>query len=155
MTLAKSLTLRSLIAERSSSCCLFGISIDTRKADAEIEGQNAAERLRLETQRLREQNQAVRKNANTVDTCAVASVTGASDHAEPPHPVFGDWCYCQPGDSQRLLDRQLSYRDAALKEDPSFSGMPPEFEQWCKTSWLPSNLGRDYYRKQAETHIQA
>ena len=22
-----------------------------------------------------------------------------------PHPVFGDWCYCQPGDSQRLLDR--------------------------------------------------
>ena len=71
-----------------------------------------------------------------------------------PHPVFGDWCYCQPGDSQRLLDRQLSYRDAALKEDPSFSGMPPEFEQWCKTSWLPANLGRDFYRKQAETHIQ-
>ena len=71
-----------------------------------------------------------------------------------PHPVFGDWCYCQPGDSQRLLDHQLSYRDAALKEDPSFSGMPPEFEQWCKTSWLPANLGRDFYRKQAETHIQ-
>ena len=71
-----------------------------------------------------------------------------------PHPVFGDWCYCQPGDSQRLLDRQLSYRDAALKEDPSFSGMPPEFEQWCKTSWLPANLGRDYYRRQAETHVQ-
>ena len=71
-----------------------------------------------------------------------------------PHPVFGDWCYCQPNDSQRLLDRQLSYRDAALKEDPSFSGMPPEFEQWCKTSWLPANLGRDFYRKQAETHIQ-
>ena len=71
-----------------------------------------------------------------------------------PHPVFGDWCYCQPGDSQRLLDRQLSYRDKALAEDPAFSGMPPEFEQWCKTSWLPSNLGRDYYRRQAETHIQ-
>ena len=71
-----------------------------------------------------------------------------------PHPVFGDWCYCQPGDSQRLLDRQLSYRDAALKEDPSFSGMPPEFEQWCKTSWLPANLGRDCYRRQAETHVQ-
>ncbi len=68
-----------------------------------------------------------------------------------PHPVFGDWCYCQPGDSQRLLDRQLSFRDAALREDPEFSGMPPEFEQWCKTSWLPANLGRDFYRKQAET----
>ena len=72
----------------------------------------------------------------------------------PPHPVFGDWCYCQPGYSQRLLDRQLSYRAKALAEDPGFSGMPPEFEQWCKTSWLPANLGRDYYRRQAETHIQ-
>ena len=72
-----------------------------------------------------------------------------------PHPVFGDWCFCQPGDSQRLLDRQLSYRDAALREDPQFSGMPPEFEQWCRTSWLPANLGRDYYRKQAETHIDS
>ena len=72
-----------------------------------------------------------------------------------PHPVFGDWCYCQPRDSQRLLDRQLSSRDAALKGDPEFSGMPPEFEQWCRTSWLPANLGRDFYRKQAETHIQS
>ena len=27
--------------------------------------------------------------------------------------------------------------------------------QWCKTSWLPANLGRDYYRKQAETHIES
>ena len=71
-----------------------------------------------------------------------------------PHPVFGDWCFCQPGDSQRLLDRQLSYRDAALKEDPHFSGMPPEFEQWCRNTWLPANLGRDFYRNQAETHIQ-
>ena len=68
-----------------------------------------------------------------------------------PHPVFGDWCYCQPGDSQRLLDRQLSFRDAALREDPEFSGMPPEFEQWCKTS----NLGRDFYRKQVKTHIES
>ena len=72
-----------------------------------------------------------------------------------PHPVFGDWCYWQPGDSQRLLDRQLSYRDKELAEDPAFSGMQPEFEQWCRTSWLPVNLGRDYYRKQAETHIES
>ena len=71
-----------------------------------------------------------------------------------PHPVFGDWCYCQRGDSQRLLDRQLAFRDAELKDNPEFSGMPPAFEQWCKTSWLPANLGRDYYRRQAETHIQ-
>ena len=72
-----------------------------------------------------------------------------------PHPVFGDLCYCQPGDSQRLLDRQLAFRDAALKEDPEFSWMPPEFEQWCRTSWLPANLGRDFYLKQAEPHIQS
>ena len=72
-----------------------------------------------------------------------------------PHPVFGDWCHCQLGDFLRLLDRQLSNRDAALQDNPEFSGMPPEFEQWCRTSWLPANLGRDYYRKQAETHIQS
>ena len=47
-----------------------------------------------------------------------------------PHPVFGDWCYCHPGDSQRLLDKQLAFRDEALKDNPEFSGMPPEFEQW-------------------------
>ena len=70
-----------------------------------------------------------------------------------PHPVFGDWCYCQPGDSQRLLDRQLAFRDAELKDNPEFSGMPPQFEAWCRQSWMPANLGRDYYRKQVETHI--
>ena len=66
-----------------------------------------------------------------------------------PHPVFGDWYYRQPGDSQRLLDRQLSFRDATLREDPEFSGKPPEFDQWCRTSWLLANLGRDFYRRQA------
>ena len=71
-----------------------------------------------------------------------------------PHPCFGDWCFAAPGDSQRLLDKQLSFRDKALAANPTFSGMPPEFEQWCKTSWRPSNLGRRFYRKQAETHIQ-
>ena len=70
-----------------------------------------------------------------------------------PHPCFGDWCFAAPGDSQRLLDKQLSFRDKALAEDPNFSGMPPEFEQWCRTSWLLANLGRDYYRKQAEAHV--
>ena len=52
-----------------------------------------------------------------------------------------------------MLDKQLSFRDKALAEDPNFSGMPPQFEEWCRTSWLPANLGRDYYRKQAETHV--
>ena len=53
-----------------------------------------------------------------------------------------------------MLDHQLAFRDAVLREDPNFSGMPPEFEHWCKTSWLPANLGRDYYKRQAETHVK-
>ena len=32
--------------------------------------------------------------------------------------------------------------------------MPPAFEQWCKTSCLPASLWRDYYKRQAETHVQ-
>ena len=27
--------------------------------------------------------------------------------------------------------------------------------QWCRTSWLPSNIGRTYYRNQAEAHIES
>ena len=58
--IAKSLTLRSLIAQRDRHLAAYlGISMDTRTADAEIEAAKMqAERLRLETQRLREKNQA-------------------------------------------------------------------------------------------------
>ena len=57
--IAKSLTLRSLIAQKVRHLAAYlGISIDTRKADAEIEAAKMqAERLRLETQRLRERNE--------------------------------------------------------------------------------------------------
>ena len=58
-----------------------------------------------------------------------------------PHPVFGDWCYCQRSYSQCLFDWQLSFRDKALEEDPTFSGMPPEFEQWCKPHGCQPTLG--------------
>ena len=59
--IAKSLILRSLIAQKDRYLAAYlGISIDTRKADAEIEAAKMrAERLRLETQSLREKNQAV------------------------------------------------------------------------------------------------
>ena len=30
--------------------------------------------------------------------------------------------------------------------------MPPEFEQWCKITWLPANLHR--YEKQVRDHIR-
>ena len=57
--IAKSLTLRSLIAHEDRHLAAYlGISLDTRKADAEIEAAKMqAERMRLETQRLREKNQ--------------------------------------------------------------------------------------------------
>ena len=57
--IAKSLTLRGLIAQKDRHLAAYlGISIDTRKADAEIEAAKMqAERMRLETQRLREKNQ--------------------------------------------------------------------------------------------------
>ena len=58
--ISKSLTLRSLIAKKDRHLAAYlGISMDTRTADAEIEAAKMqAERLRLETQRLREKNQA-------------------------------------------------------------------------------------------------
>ena len=58
--ISKSLTLRGLIAEKDRHLAAYlGISMDTRTADAEIEAAKMqAERLRLETQRLREKNQA-------------------------------------------------------------------------------------------------
>ena len=57
--IANSLTLRSLIAREDRHLAAYlGISLDTRKADAEIEAAKMqAERMRLETQRLREKNQ--------------------------------------------------------------------------------------------------
>ena len=61
--IAKSLTLRSLIAQKDRHLAAYlGISIDTRKADAEIEAAKMqAERLRLETQRLLESNERAAK----------------------------------------------------------------------------------------------
>ena len=58
--ISKSLTLRGLIAKKDRHLAAYlGISMDTRTADAEIEAAKMqAERLRLETQRLREKNQA-------------------------------------------------------------------------------------------------
>ena len=61
------------------------------------------------------------------------------------------WVNATPERMQARKDRAKSWRG----DNPEFSGMPPAFEQWCKTSWLPANLGRDFYRKQAETHIQS
>ena len=61
--------------------------------------------------------------------------------------------HVQAGDMQRLMDRLLDYRDKALEVDPEHSGTPEDFITYCRVSWLPANLGRDYYRKQAEAHV--
>ena len=68
--IASSLTLRSLIARHDRHlAAYFGISMDTRKADAEAEAlKMQAERMRLETERLRANNQAaaLRRERNLI-----------------------------------------------------------------------------------------
>jgi hypothetical protein len=55
---------------------------------------------------------------------------------------------------QRLMDRLLNFRDKALEVDPEHTGTPADFVQYCRISWLPANLGRPFYRAQAETHLE-
>ena len=63
--------------EGSSSCCYLGISIDTHKADAEIEAAKMrAERLRLETQRLREKNQVAQQHREWSSGAGINPLTG-------------------------------------------------------------------------------
>ena len=64
-----------------------------------------------------------------------------------PHPVLG-WLHCQPEDSRRLLDRQLTLRDKALEADPSFSGMPASFVEETWVNWLPKAVVQPFYRDQ-------
>ena len=71
-----------------------------------------------------------------------------------PHPIWGDWLHVQAGDMQLLMDRLLDYRDKALEADADYKGGTPDaFKQYCRISWLPANLGRPFYRAQAETHL--
>ena len=76
--IAKSLTLRSLIAQKDRHLAAYlGISIDTRKADAEIEAAKMqAERLRLETQRLRERNERAAKTREQQFISGINPMTG-------------------------------------------------------------------------------
>ena len=67
-----------------------------------------------------------------------------------PHPCLG-WLHVTPSDSRRLMDRLLYYRDLAVEENPSFSGMPQAFVDWTWSGWLPANLHR--YEKQIADHI--
>ena len=70
-----------------------------------------------------------------------------------PHPLWGHIFHVQAGDMQRLTTRLLDFRDKALEVDPHHTGMPEDFKTYCRISWLPANLGRPFYRAQAETHL--
>ena len=76
--IAKSLTFRSLIAKKDRHLAAYlGISMDTRKADAEIEAAKMqAERLRLETQRLRERNERAAKTREQQFIGGINPITG-------------------------------------------------------------------------------
>ena len=67
-----------------------------------------------------------------------------------PHPCLG-WLFLSPGDTRRVMDRLLRFRDEALELDPTFSGMPQAFIDWTWQQWLPSHLHR--YEKQVTDHI--
>ena len=69
-----------------------------------------------------------------------------------PHLVLG-WLHCQPEDSRRLLDRQLTHRDHALEADPSFSGMPASFVEETWVNWLPKAVAKPFYRDQLTAHV--
>ena len=69
-----------------------------------------------------------------------------------PHPVLG-WLHCQPEDSRRLLDWQLTLRDKALEADPSFSCMPPSFVEETWVNWLPKAVNKPFYRDQLTAHV--
>ena len=69
-----------------------------------------------------------------------------------PHLVLG-WLHCQPEDSRRLLDRQLTHRDHSLEADPSFSGTQPSFVEETWVNWLPKAVAQPFYRDQLTAHV--
>ena len=70
-----------------------------------------------------------------------------------PHLVLG-WLHCQPEDSRRLLDRQLTHRDHSLEADPSFSGTQPSFVEETWVNWLPKAVAQPFYRDQLTAHVK-
>lgn len=74
--IAKSLTLRGLIAKKDRHLAAFlGVSMDTRKAEAEAAKMQAG-RMRLATQRLREKNQAAAQHREWSVRRGVSPFTG-------------------------------------------------------------------------------
>ena len=60
--------------------------------------------------------------------------------------------HCQPQDSRRLLDRQLTLHEEALKADPSFCCMPPRFIEENRVNWFPKAVAQPFYRDQLTAH---
>ena len=115
------LTLTSLIAQDSAELAHFcGIDPSIRHRIDEERCQGHGSAVPADANRgSAGQKRGCSRAPTPPKPCFGSAVTGALTMLARPHPVFGDWCYCQPGDSQRLLDRQLSCRDKALEEDPT------------------------------------
>lgn len=70
-----------------------------------------------------------------------------------PHAYWG-WMSVQPEDSRGLMEKLLRCRDAAVAADPSHSGQPETFQQWCQKQWLPKAVKRPFYRNQVEARLK-
>jgi len=66
------------------------------------------------------------------------------------HPVAG-WLSLEGPDYRRTFDKLIQERDRL--NDPSHSGPAPEYQRWVEEEELPLLLRRDFYRRQAETHL--
>ena len=67
-----------------------------------------------------------------------------------PHPTHG-WLRLERHDYRRSLDRLCEERDRL--NDPSRSEPAPEYHRWVEQEELPQLLRRDFYKRQAETHL--
>lgn len=68
------------------------------------------------------------------------------------HPVC-NWLRCQGDDYNLSMEKVLSFRDEAMLQDPSSSGLPPAALAWFWTEQLPRLIQHPHYRRQAEEHL--
>ncbi|AHF62984.1 hypothetical protein Syncc8109_0597 [Synechococcus sp. WH 8109] len=61
-----------------------------------------------------------------------------------------------PPDNQPLSIESAQVRGRNDRGEASRAdGCPPSLQACCRRTWLPSNIGRTYYQKQAETYIDS
>ena len=68
------------------------------------------------------------------------------------HPC-ANWLRTQGNDYERTMEKVLAFRDQAMLQDPSTSGLPPAAAAWFWSEQLPQLLQQPHYRRQAEEHL--